>query len=851
MKKIFSTIRFAALLTLMSAAAQAAPRSVQVAQLKATALYPLPTLVPLDTIDAQRKPFGALSYLRNAVDFDVLKAEHGTLSADSSGAFVLPAAAEKYALQLLTFHVDADRYCRATLSIAATDLLELYVDNQLKETNKKQVAQLKEAKEISATLNLEPRRYTVVIKRLANAADSVQPSIKIALKLNAADTLAQLAFTADFSSPRRITTGDILEGKRISSCSISPSGKYYFYYVSEVELGGKTTSIYVVKELPSNKTVYRLSSANAPRWLQHADALCYDRAADPGSNIYTLDMATLSEQKVAENLSYSSFYFSPNGRYIALKVQDKIEADKGDLRRLLSPNQRGSDFLSRENIGIYSVADKTTQLLSYGRTSLSMADISANSRYLLLMLDHEDFAIGRPFRRILLCRYDVEAQQLDTLAEDSFMIGAKFSPDAQQIAIMGGGECFGGAGLKVAAGQVPNRYDHQLFILRVADKSVRAVSKNFDPSIAGYSWHSDGKIYLVAADKDCQNVFSFDPKTERYSQLAIPEEVVRQFSLADAAEAQTALVLGQSTSNSNRLYAYNLKTNKCTLLEDPYRERLAELGLGKVEAWDFQSPDGTTIQGRYHLPHNFDATKKYPLVVYYYGGTSPSQRIFETTYPAHVYAAQGYVVYVVNPSGCTGYGQEFSARHVNAWGIKTADEIILGTQLFFRSHAFVDSTKIGCVGASYGGFMTQYLQTRTKLFAAAVSHAGISNVTSYWGEGYWGWSYSLTASAHSYPWNNPKLYTEQSPLFAADKITTPLLLLHGGDDTNVPIGESIQMYNALKLLNKTVELVIVDGENHVIRTYQKRIDFNKRIFAWFAKWLKGQPEWWEAMYPER
>ena len=96
-------------------------------------------------------------------------------------------------------------------------------------------------------------------------------------------------------------------------------------------------------------------------------------------------------------------------------------------------------------------------------------------------------------------------------------------------------------------------------------------------------------------------------------------------------------------------------------------------------------------------------------------------------------------MYVIQPSGTIGFGQEFSARHVNAWGKRTADDIIEGTKQFCKEHPFVDEKRIGCLGASYGGFMTQYLQTQTDIFAAAVSHAGISDVTSYWGEGYWGY----------------------------------------------------------------------------------------------------------------
>ena len=147
--------------------------------------------------------------------------------------------------------------------------------------------------------------------------------------------------------------------------------------------------------------------------------------------------------------------------------------------------------------------------------------------------------------------------------------------------------------------------------------------------------------------------------------------------------------------------------------------------------------------------------------------------------------------------------------------------------------------------------MTQYLQTQTDIFAAAVSHAGISDHTSYWGEGYWGYSYSEVSMAESYPWNRKDLYVDQSPLFNADKIHTPLLFLHGSADTNVPIGESIQMFTALKLLGRPTAFVVVDGENHGISNYQKRVKWQNTIFAWFAKYLKNDNGWWQALYPDK
>jgi dipeptidyl aminopeptidase/acylaminoacyl peptidase len=277
-------------------------------------------------------------------------------------------------------------------------------------------------------------------------------------------------------------------------------------------------------------------------------------------------------------------------------------------------------------------------------------------------------------------------------------------------------------------------------------------------------------------------------------------------------------------------------------------EKLNGVTLGECKAWNFINSRGDTIYGRYYLPPHFDATKKYPMIVNYYGGCSPTSRNFESRYPHHAYAAQGYVVYVVEPSGAAGFGQEFAARHVNTAGEGPAQDIIEGTKKFCEEHSFVDAKKIGCIGASYGGFMTQYLQTKTDIFAAAISHAGISDHTSYWGEGYWGYNYSEVAMANSYPWANKELYVDRSPLFNADKIHTPLLFLHGTADTNVPVGESIQMYTALKLLQRPTALVVVEGENHHILDYEKRVKWQNTIFAWFAKYLKDDASWWNSMY---
>ena len=135
------------------------------------------------------------------------------------------------------------------------------------------------------------------------------------------------------------------------------------------------------------------------------------------------------------------------------------------------------------------------------------------------------------------------------------------------------------------------------------------------------------------------------------------------------------------------------------------------------------------------------------------------------------------------------------------------------------------------------------------MFAASISHAGISNLTSYWGYGWWGYGYKGIATRGNWPWNNRELYVGQSPVYSADKVTTPILLVHGDADTNVPVNESHQMYTALKLLNQDVELIEFLGDDHHINSREHRFRWWQTKLAYFDKYLKDEPEWWEELYP--
>lgn len=466
----------------------------------------------------------------------------------------------------------------------------------------------------------------------------------------------------------------------------------------------------------------------------------------------------------------------------------------------------------------------------------------------------EERLTKRPTSLYSVYKINLETLEAGTIVEkDGFINAAQFSPDASKVLVCGSPEAFDGIGKDVKEGQTPNMYDYQLYIVGLAKdgttstKEVKPVTKDFNPNVQQHIWCKyDNRIYFTAENRDLISLYRMDPESGKIEQLESCEDLVNGISLAKTAPVMA--YYGQGASNSDRSYLVDLKKMRTTLVDDLSSEILGGIELGECIAWDFTNSKGDVINGRYYLPPHFDPSKKYPLIVNYYGGCSPTSRNFESRYPHHAYAALGYVVYVVNPSGATGFGQEFAARHVNTAGQGPAEDIIEGTKAFCKAHSFVNEKKIGCIGASYGGFMTQYLQTQTDIFAAAISHAGISDHTSYWGEGYWGYSYSEVSMANSYPWSNPDLYVKQSPLFNAHKINTPLLFVHGDSDKNVPVGESIQMFTALKLLGKETAMVLVTGQDHHIKEYGQRIQWQNTIWAWFAKWLQYDPTWWNAIY---
>ena len=772
----------------------------------------------MESTDVNAKAFDAKKLLDTYVSFESLAKAPFTES--------LPAATQGYSINLIGFTLQNSRYANAEVKVEGVENMHMYVNGK---------------KLSGSKIELIPGTHSIIIKYLATDGETVAPQITVETPQDGIISLRE-------DGLRDYTLLDVLHGTRFGGISISPCGKYLITNYTTGLPEGKTERKTTVTEIATGKVLAQ--RGEGIQWMPKSSLYWYTMSNATGKHLIAVEPATGAEKVLARNIPDGWFQIAPSEDYLLYSIEQKGPEERKEIYQVIEPDDRQPGWRNRSYLAKYDLATGVMQPLTFGYRNVWASDISLDGKKILLMSSRSRLE-KRPTTLYSLQIMDVETLRTEVLVEgDGFINSAKFSSDGKTIAISGSPEALGGIGKNVKEGQTPSMYDYQLYLMDLADKKVIPVTKEFNPNVGDYHWNRyDGKIYFTAENTDLISLFCLNPANGAIEQLPAAEDLVKKFDLAS--DAPVMVWYGQGASNSDRAYITDLKKGKTTLLEDLSKEILNGVKLGECIPWNFTNSKGDEINGRYYLPADFDPSRKYPMIVNYYGGCSPTERNFESRYPHHLYAAMGYVVYVVNPSGATGFGQEFSARHVNTAGNGPADDIVEGTKQFCKEHGFVDASKIGCIGASYGGFTTMYLQTITDIFAAAISHAGISDHTSYWGEGYWGYSYSEVSMANSYPWSDADLYVKQSPLYNAHKVNTPILFVHGDADNNVPVGESIQMYTALKLLGKETAMVLVKDQDHHILDYNKRILWQNTIFAWFAKWLQDDPAWWDAMYPPK
>jgi len=381
-----------------------------------------------------------------------------------------------------------------------------------------------------------------------------------------------------------------------------------------------------------------------------------------------------------------------------------------------------------------------------------------------------------------------------------------------------------------------NRIDH-LAVMPVGGGEIRLLTRALDREPDLYRWSvggaglvftagSEGDVGAYRVDRDGGDVKTVNRRPTRHlTGLDIGPDRLIAFTAFDVDGSHDLYVM--QGAEERRLTDFN-------------RAYLDEVQVAAFEEVRYTAPDGTPVQGWIARPPDYEAGRLYPLALNIHGGPAV---MWGPAYPTmwlewQHHAANGYVVFFCNPRGSTGYGETFTLANQGNWGNGPMSDILAGVDLMI-ARGLADPARLAITGGSYGGYMTAWIVGHDHRFAAAVTQRGVYHLTSF--HGTTDIPILVRSGLEAEPWEDPAALWTHSPLAYADRITTPLLILHSDNDFRVPIAEAEQLFITLKRLGKTVQFVRYPREGHELsRSGEPRhiIDRLRRIVGWWDRYCK-------------
>lgn len=367
--------------------------------------------------------------------------------------------------------------------------------------------------------------------------------------------------------------------------------------------------------------------------------------------------------------------------------------------------------------------------------------------------------------------------------------------------------------------------------------AVQILTESFDEDPSLIAWGPDG-IYFGALQKTTAHLFRLNPATGAVEKISAPDGMVAGgFSFSqDYKSVAYRAALENQYGEIFTTTAAAWQGKKLTAMG----EQLKGFTLAHREMVSWKSADGTTVEGVLYTPTNFDAKKKYPLLVVIHGGpTGVDQSVVNADryYPIERFVAKGAVVLRPNYRGSAGYGEKFRSLNVRNLGIGDYADVISGVDSLIAK-GFVDKDRVGAMGWSQGGYISAYITTFSDRFKAVSVGAGISDWSTYYV------NTDITPFTpqylHATPWDDPEIYWKTSPISNIAKARTPTLIQHGENDKRVPIPNAYELRQALEDRGVPVKMVVYKGFGHGITKPKQQRAVMEENEKWFAQYIWGE-----------
>ncbi|GAC1566092.1 MAG: S9 family peptidase [Ktedonobacteraceae bacterium] len=417
-----------------------------------------------------------------------------------------------------------------------------------------------------------------------------------------------------------------------------------------------------------------------------------------------------------------------------------------------------------------------------------------------------------------------------------------WSPDGQSIAVLG-------------AQRLRSASHNEVYAIDADAQqgAARALSHEFEGSCGDWTnsdttdeqlmpapaWSRDGKtLYVLASQRGASRVYaiSSDGAAKQPPTLTPGGVDVLDFSMDQS--RSTLLMLIEDPTRVAEIYACSPTTPGSLRRLTSFNDALFnELQLSAPEHITYADADGWPMDGWILKPPDFDPTRKYPLIVEIHGGPN-TQYGYGFISEMHMLAANGYVVLYTNPRGSLGYGHDFALAVRGAWAEKDPGDIMQGIDAVIQK-GYIDEQRLGVIGGSYGGYMTNWLISHSDRFKAAVSDRSVTDRSSFFGSSDIGWKFAAD-DLESTPFEEPERHRRMSPITYVRDIHTPLLIIHSESDMRCNIEQAEQLFAALKYMGREVLFVRFEGQSHGLSRGghpHSRLERLRHIHAWFEKYL--------------
>lgn len=671
-----------------------------------------------------------------------------------------------------------------------------------------------------------------------------------------AGCLALLALLIPTNAAKRpVGVDDVLSMKQVGRAVISPDGSQVLYTVSEWEWpAGKAepdkgdkppemrSHVWVVPSDASTPPRQLTSSERGesqPEWSPDGKTISFISARGasgaggaaggegPKAQVWLMRIDGGEPRKLTDaKEAVTQYKWSPEGKRVGYVCKNSLTKEEEDRRKRKDDARVFEGDFQQSHLWSVDVASgKSTQLTNGEQFGVGAFSWSPDGTRIV-------FA-GKPTPLIRDYRSDVSVVDAEThkVEKIAATIGDEtapsWSPDGKSIAYIMTPEDPSPNADGVPLQSISNA---RLMLYDVAGKAIRDTTMaSFDYSITQAVWSPDSKrIWFGAGARVWHDIFAYDMASREFVRVTRSKSVTLgsfskdgakvAFTMESGAEPTDVYVSGVSFASPRKLTTVNAQ--------------VSDLSLGQSEVITWKSPDGNEVEGVLLKPVGYEAGRKYPLVVEVHGGpTGAHSDRFNMS--GQYWAGQGWAVLYPNPRGSSNYGEKFSKANIEDWGGGDYRDVMSGVDAVV-SKGVADPDRLAVMGWSYGGYMTCWIVSQTGRFKAAMMGAGLSDLASMYGTtdipNYLGTFFKGRPSKETLA-----LYAERSGITYADRVSTPLLILHGGSDERVPIGQPMEFYRALKDRGKTVQLVFYPREGHGLSEYYHQRDRLKRQYEWIAK----------------